>query len=915
MKKTVLFAIIFCLCFAVFGGSAFADYAAAEAPAAETAVTETLSAENGAAEAQTAEDPATEMTAEELYRAGNDALDAGDYGKAMEYYQSAAEAGNPEGWRSLGTMYGNGEGVEVDFERAKEYFQLAADLGDPKSVYNLGLVYQLGLGEEKDSGKAVEYFEKSGELGYGDAYVELGTLYLYGEGVEQDSGKATEYFQKAADLGDTSVWYTLGTLYYSGEGVEQDYGKAAEYYQKAAEQGTLRALCDLGMMYYTGEGVQQDYDRAVNYFTQAAEQEEPTAMFALGECLRLGQGLEKDTGKAAEWYRKALEAGYEPDEEDKEQLKAVLGEEYSVFFPAPAEGKDYTVRTVGILDGEEQTGSMDLRFYTSAPHVPYYGLKGYVNFMYQTGLTVAPLDGGHWEVSNPNGTKILVNPSAGTIEAVDWARFQIPPLPYTGQVGIKDSTGPWTWYSEVAFDDPPAPVTFDFAKYGIPVYADGEDVYLPLELLSTMFTDVACHCVLWNGESVLKQSNVDVNKLGLMPLEWYEGKYMRGQLTGNRKREEDVIREDYAELCFIMDYFYGHPGVVPLDGGIREKGLDAALDDVPELASVKDRLKDPDMVEYMLALYDLFNIGLDEGHTSYYGVNAIALPDFPYPELVTRIRPRISSVYQVSSYARLENQAEILKARKAAWGDDVYRECGNTAILRIDGFVEDRTGWEAYYAGKGEIPMDAVGITWTGLKRASENPAIKNILFDLSANSGGSSDMLAYMIDLMFGDHVFHGYNVLTGQREHAVLHSDKNLDGVFDEKDEEVKYDFNYAVLTTRTAFSCGNLMPFVMQEHGAVLLGEPTGGGSCSIQMGTLTNGGQFQMSSWLWALRDANGESVEGGCKTDLPIARIEPETPTHENPKFSRGDYTPYFDDVMLDRMINEWFEEQALAPAA
>ena len=211
--------------------------------------------------------------------------------------------------------------------------------------------------------------------------------------------------------------------------------------------------------------------------------------------------------------------------------------------------------------------------------------------------------------------------------------------------------------------------------------------------------------------------------------------------------------------------------------------------------------------------------------------------------------------------------------------------------------------------------MDAVGVTWTGLKKASENPSIRNILFDLSANSGGSNDMLSYMIDLIYGDHVFRGFNVLTGQYEYAVLHSDKNLDGVFDEKDEEVKYDFNYAVLTTRAAFSCGNLMPFLMQEHGAVLLGEPSGGGTCSIQISALTNGGTYMMSSWLWGLRDVNGESVEGGCKTDLPIARLEPEAPAPESPQFSSGDYTPYFDDAMLDRMINEWFEEQALAPAA
>ena len=888
MKKIVLFTISLCLCFTAFGAS-FAETAAAEKPAAE-------------------------MTAEELYQAGKAACDAADYGKAMEYFQLAADAGNAEGWRGLGNLYVNGQGVEMNLDKAREYYDLAAEQGDAKALYNIGALYLYDMGEKQDTGKAIEYYQKAGELGCADAYTMLANIYLYGVGVEQDIGKTVEYNQKAADLGDASACYSLGAMYYSGEGVERDYGKAAEYYQKAADLGVVQVLYDLGMMYYTGEGVGQDYGRAVTCFTQAAEQEEPEAMFMLGNCCRLGQGLEKDAAKAAEWYRKALETGYEPEDKEPEMLKAVLGDDYYVFFPVPEEGKDYFVRTARVLTGKEQTGSMDLRFYTSAPHVPYYGLKAYVNFMYQTGLTVMPLDGGVWEVANPNGSKILANPSAGTIEAADWARFQIPPLPYTTRTGIKDTACGWTYYSEMVFDGPPAPVTFDFARYGIPLYADEEDVYLPLEMLSTMFTDVACNYVLWNGESVLKPG-MNIDSLNLMPLEWYESRYMRDLLTGKRQRKEDVIHEDYAELCFTLDYFYGHPGTGILDRGISEKGLDAALDDVPELASVKDRLKDPDMLEYMLALFDLINIGLNEGHTMYLGLHALVLPDFPYPEMMRKIETRIDSQYQIMPYFWGEIVNAVRQARTAAWGDDVYRECGSTAIIRIDQFNDDAAGWEAYYDGKGEIPMDTVGITWTGLKKASENPSIKNILFDLSANSGGSNDILSYMIDLMFGDNAFRGYNVLTGQYEYAVLHSDKNLDGIFDEKDDKVKYDFNYAVLTTRASFSCGNLMPILMQEHGAVLLGEPTGGGTCCIQISTLSSGGEYMMSSWLWAVRDAKGESVEGGCKTDLPIERIEPETPTHENPRFSNGDYTPFFDDVMLDRMINEWFEEQALAPAA
>ena len=72
MKKWI--SIMLCLCIAAVG-AAFAETAAAEKPAAE-------------------------MTAEELYQAGKDAYGAGDYGKAMEYYQLAADAGNAEGWRS-----------------------------------------------------------------------------------------------------------------------------------------------------------------------------------------------------------------------------------------------------------------------------------------------------------------------------------------------------------------------------------------------------------------------------------------------------------------------------------------------------------------------------------------------------------------------------------------------------------------------------------------------------------------------------------------------------------------------------------------------------------------------------------------------------------------------------------------------
>ena len=135
MKRTVLLILALCLCFSVFGGSVSAESAAAE------------------------------TTAEELYLTGLDAYTAGDYEKAMEYFQKAADAGNAEGWRGLGNLYAQGLGVKEDSSRALEYYRLAAAQGDAKSYYNLAIMYESGEAMEKDIGKAVEYYEKSAENG------------------------------------------------------------------------------------------------------------------------------------------------------------------------------------------------------------------------------------------------------------------------------------------------------------------------------------------------------------------------------------------------------------------------------------------------------------------------------------------------------------------------------------------------------------------------------------------------------------------------------------------------------------------------------------------------------------------------------------------------------------------------------
>ena len=113
-------------------------------------------AENAPAVQETAEK--TEMTEDERYDAGVEAVAAGDYGKAKELFEQGAEKGGVRAPNGLGILYEQGLGVEQDFGKAAEYYRLSADLGFDAAQYNLGTMYADGRGVEQSYEKAREYF-------------------------------------------------------------------------------------------------------------------------------------------------------------------------------------------------------------------------------------------------------------------------------------------------------------------------------------------------------------------------------------------------------------------------------------------------------------------------------------------------------------------------------------------------------------------------------------------------------------------------------------------------------------------------------------------------------------------------------------------------------------------------------------
>ena len=589
-------------------------------------------------------------------------------------------------------------------------------------------------------------------------------------------------------------------------------------------------------------------------------------------------------------------------------------------LPAFAEetesGTEYSEKTVKVLTDGKEAGELVLRFYDVTPNVPYLGMNEYSTYLKKMPLSMQEKEDGTFVLENGIRSELIFDPDAVTITVPDWNAFFDMPLPLENQaIGWKDTATRFIRITDVEFDKEAAPVTLDFDEYGIQVYADESDIYLPVSTLSNIMTDIATNHVLYNGENLyVQRMSLD----GSSPEGLYETEALKAQLQGE-KRPEDVVKQCYADLCFNIDNFFGHPGKAPLDETVAEMGLDQALDSLGNKGKkLKAKLQSEDLSEYLSALYEVLMVYLGDGHTLFSGASAVITENAESVDTVFGL-PLIGLDFTadlISSpiYMKQALHEIITLQRNEAWGNDTYRESGNTAIIRLDSFMPDEAAWELYYEGEGDFPQDSLGIVLSGLKRASENPDIENVILDLSCNSGGSPDVMMAILAVATGQTQLYGIHKLTGRNMTFTFEADTNFDGIYDEKDKEVKYDFNYGVLVTRHAFSCGNLFPIIAQEAGAVLIGEPSSGGSCCVQVGTDPEGFTYMMSSAQWQLTDSESNAVEGGCTIDMPIETKNNKTIDSILSAFGVDEglprYDNYFDDAYLEQLMNEWFQVEA-----
>ena len=194
---------------------------------------------------------------------------------------------------------------------------------------------------------------------------------------------------------------------------------------------------------------------------------------------------------------------------------------------------------------------------------------------------------------------------------------------------------------------------------------------------------------------------------------------------------------------------------------------------------------------------------------------------------------------------------------------------------------------------EGTLMPDTIGTIVEAHKQITrENSPVKNVVLDLSQNTGGHAAAAVYLLSWFLGDAQLSLKDTMGGGETTTIYRADVNLDRVFDEQDTLAGRGLNLCCLTSPVSFSCGNLVPWAFKADGRVkLLGSITGGGSCEMQPLTSAWGTPFVISGpvRISFLKNGSYYDVDQGVQPDYTIFSYDHYYDRNELAKFVNSLY--------------------------
>jgi uncharacterized protein len=224
---------------------------------------------------------------------------AGQYARALQDWQQAADSGDGEAALYIGLLNDLGRGAPRNAPAALRWYQRGAALGNSAAMFNVAVLYDSGNGIPRDFAAAIDWYQKAAELGMGRAAYALGLIYEEGDGVPPDRDQAVRYFRQARAVGVTAAGAHLALL--------GDQSRAQVTPAKAestpAKDSSLAAF-DRAQELLLGRSP-QDTRQAATLLRQAAGQGDLLAAYDLAYCYEKGIGVEADRQRAYVWYSRA----------------------------------------------------------------------------------------------------------------------------------------------------------------------------------------------------------------------------------------------------------------------------------------------------------------------------------------------------------------------------------------------------------------------------------------------------------------------------------------------------------------------------------------------------------------------------------------------------------------------------------
>lgn len=572
-------------------------------------------------------------------------------------------------------------------------------------------------------------------------------------------------------------------------------------------------------------------------------------------------------------------------------LTACVEEDNSSNSPVPepqTAEKNYVERWVPVVDpkGEAQ-GTVMLRFYDDMPSVAYINVSHFQTMMYPgTVIQTQALGEGRYQLTSPCGTAV-VNTDKDTFDSDDYETFtNMMGMVQPGMPNVSLDGLPLVRWKSMEATPQKVHLTLDYGKFGIDIRVDGNDVYFPLATIADLYTDIYMHTADYNGQQVM------VAPMGAEELEDGYPKFFIAPIL-KETRTKDMATFAYNNLCFTLTNFFGYPGRTLLEKkGLKEKGLDQALKDYGQAGEMtRQLLLSTNMYEYIAGTNTLGCLLNDGGHTDT-GIGHTSQMDSStdfYKTMGNTVKAKLEEFYgYCPEYAALRKvdediealSSKLIQARIAKIGRGVtYYKEGNTAYCLFNVFDCNFAAWRKFYKGEGPKPTvenhpnDWLAVLLDALEKAEKDPEVKNFVLDISTNGGGSEDIVMVITSLMCNKAEAYNENSLLGQKQKIYYEVDRNLDGKFDEKDAEVKYDLNFALLVSACSFSCGNMLPALMKDFGIPLIGQKTGGGACCVLYNPSADGYAYRYSSHRSRLMNQKGENVDPGVEPDLKLETPE------------------------------------------